>query len=97
MNKEVIVKPNLVLITAGSEFVTFSLQLTAEGFGGATFSIKLTPQIADRIDNSGIVKVEQFNVDGILKFRKLNFYTLESIINVFAEVLEHVQNINQNE
>ncbi len=97
MNKEVIVKPNLVLITAGSEFVTFSRQLTAEGFGGATFSIELTPQIADRIDNSGIVKVEQFNVDGILKFRKLNFYTLESIINVFAEVLEHVQNINQNE
>lgn len=94
MKKEVLVKPDLVLITVGNEFVTFSRQFTSEGFGGATFSFRLTPKIINRIESSGIVKVEQFNDDGILKYRRLDFYTLESMIDVFSEILEYSQNLN---
>ena len=95
MKIQTFIKEAIVLITVGDEFVMFSRNTNAEGFGGATFSISLNASLADRIDNSGIIKVESFNVDGILKYRALPFCTVDRLTNVFVDILQYVQNKEQ--
>ena len=96
MKIQVFANQTVVLIIVGDEFVIFSRNTNQERFGGATFSFPLTAKLADRIEKSGIIKVEKFNIDGILKYRELPFYTTERLIDVFADVLQHVQSNHNN-
>ena len=96
MKIQVFAKETVVLVIVDDEFVIFSRTPNQEGFGGATFSFPLTAKLADRIEKSGIIRVEKFNIDGILKYRELPFYTMERLIDVFTDVLQHVQNNDNN-
>ncbi len=88
MKKEVIIKEAIVLIVLGNDFVTFSRYPNSEGFGKANFSFPITAALADRIEKSRIIQVEQISSDGTLNYRRLDFYTTERIIEVFTDILE---------
>jgi hypothetical protein len=88
MKKEIIIKDMIVLILHGDNFVTLSRYPDSNGFGKATFSFPLTAQLADRIERSKIVQVEKVSSDGSLVYRRLDFYTMERIIEVFTDILE---------
>lgn len=87
MKKEIIIKDTIALILIGDNFVTFSRYPDSHGFGKANFSFPLTAQLADRIEKSRIVQVEKMSSSGTLTYRRLDFYTMERIIEVFTDII----------
>lgn len=88
MKKDIIVKEKVVLILCGSEFAILQREANGEGLTGITLSIPGTPKIADLLDQSGIVVVQQYFADGILTVKRLGFYQLTLMIELIIDILE---------
>lgn len=88
MKKDVtIIKDAIVLIVVGENFVTFPRYTDENGFAKAKFSFPLSGELADRIESSKIVKVEKISGNGVLRYRRLEFYTTERIIEIFTDLI----------
>lgn len=88
MKKEILIKEKLVLMICGDEFAILQREANDDGMIGVTFSMPVTPKTADLLDQSGIVTVQQFSGDGILIFKRRDFYQLQLMIELIIDILE---------
>lgn len=88
MKKDIIVKEKVVLILCGSEFAILQREFKDEGMIAITLSIPVTPKIADLLDQSGIVAVQQYSEDGILTVKRRDFYQVSLMIELIIDILE---------
>lgn len=88
MKKDILLKEKLALIICGSEFAILQREANEDGLTGITFSIPVTARIADLLNQSGIITVQQFSGDGILTFRRRDFYQTVLMIELIFDILE---------
>lgn len=92
MKIEATIKPHVVQVSSENEFCIFSRHpeiYTQQD--QLTLSTTITPQMADRLDKSGIVSVESYKASGIMTYRRKNFYSTEKFIEVIGDLLTFIE------
>lgn len=88
MKKDILLKDKLALIICGSEFAILQREANDDGLIGVTFSIPVTQKMVDLLEQSGIITVQQYNGDGIMTFKRRDFYQLHLMIELIIDILE---------
>lgn len=91
MKKNVFIKDSVILINCDDEFAVLQRNVDSNGKQGITFSIPINGRTADLLNSSGIVEVESYNSDGLLVFKRRNFYEATLMIDLITDILDKYQ------
>lgn len=89
MNKSVQISANIINIICGHEFATFTRHPKGDNLFTLVMSIPGTAKIADKLEKSGIIKVQSFTEDGTVTYTRLPFFETHLMIDVVTDLLEY--------
>lgn len=83
----VLIQKNHILINSDTQFAVLEKRLNTKGYQGVTFSIPLTASDANIVSTSGIAQVITFSESGTMLFKRKDFYSNDTMIEIIIDIL----------
>lgn len=87
LSNSIFVKEKLISVRSNNEFAILERQTNQDGLTCITFSIPLTANDVDIINQSGIAQVTQYSSSGTLVFTRKSFYDSHKMIDLITDIL----------